>query len=294
MSTATTLGPGLHLDMPMADYLAMPHMSASRLEIFRRSPLQYLHSLTQPPKQSPALERGTALHLAVLEPEKFDGHYVVLGQCEGTKRDGGRCGYQGSVWRAGQSFCGTHDPAKGQPVDPVVEILGADIYEQVTGMRDAILAHDRARSLFVGDGAFEASIVFEDPETGVTCRVRPDRLIERAGMLVDIKATRDATAHAFARQAENLGYFRKLALYRRALRSVGWPLKEIAVLAIEPTAPHDLVPYLLDERAINTADEEVTQLLHHFAMCRETGDWPGYARDFAILYRLSWATQEAA
>ena len=65
---APTLEPGLYRDVPMAEYLALPYMSASKLEVLNRSPLQYRHSLTAPQQTTDALARGTALHMAVLEP----------------------------------------------------------------------------------------------------------------------------------------------------------------------------------------------------------------------------------
>jgi hypothetical protein len=135
-------------------------------------------------------------------------------------------------------------------------------------------------------------LVFDDPNTGVRCKIRPDRLIERAGMLVDIKSCRDAAEWAFPRQAENLGYFRKLALYRRGLRAHGWPIQEIAVLAIESEAPYDLAPYLVDPNDIDATDDEVSRLLRLFVTCKETNRWPGYAASedgFLVLRRPAWA-----
>lgn len=283
------LGTGLHPEIPMDEYIALPYMSASRLEKLRRSPLQYLHSLTQPVERRAVLEKGTALHLAVLEPQLFEGHYVILGQCEGITKKGDRCSNGGSIYRHQRSFCGIHDPMKGQPIDETIEVISQADYDAVLGMREAILGHPRARSLFVGRGEFEATVIFDDPTTGVRCKCRPDRLIERAGMLVDIKTTFNAAPYAFPRQAENLGYFRKLAFYRTALLSIGWPHKETAVLAIESAAPHDLVCYLLDAADLDSADAEVTRLMNLFKQCMESGEFPGYADEFAILQRPAWA-----
>lgn len=283
---------GIYADVPMEDYLALPYLSASQLEVFRRSPLQYLHSIGKPIERRPVLERGTALHMAILEPEIFEGHYVVLGQCTGTKKDGQRCANNGSVCRGLQSYCGIHDPSRGTPPDPGIEVLSQDDYDAVLGMREAILTHPRARSLFQGRGLFEATIVFDDEATSVRCKTRPDRLIERAGMLVDVKTTFNAAQYAFPGQAEKLGYFRKLAMYRRALLAIDWPHKDTAVLAIESAPPHDLVCYLVDHEALNTADQEIDRLLRLFRECQDTGNWPGYAEEFCTLQRPAWATRE--
>jgi hypothetical protein len=296
LATEALPGPGIHPDMPMAEYLALPYMSASRLELIRRSPLQYKHSLTAPQKTSPALERGTALHLAVLEPLLFEGRYITIGQCEGLKKDLQRCGYQGSVYRHGKSYCGTHDPEKGAEPDASIEVLTEKDYAAVIGMRDAILAHKRARSLFEGRGLFEATVIFDDPITGVRCKIRPDRLVERAGMLTDIKSSWDACPLAFPRLAENRGYFRKLALYRRGLLAVEWPFREVSVLAIESDAPYDLAPYLIEDmKDLDKADVEITRLLQVAKQCTETDTWPGYASSedgFLMLRRPAYAVRD--
>lgn len=299
---ATALEPGIHPDVPMLDYLRLPYMSGSRLEVFRRSPLQYRHSLTAEPKVTPALERGTALHLALLEPEKFEGRYVVIGTCEGRLKNGNPCSYQGSWWREGQSFCKRHDPLDGAPMDPEVEVLTETEMAKVVGMRDAIMERDdpgarRARSMFEGDGAFEVTIIFDDPETGVRCRIRPDRLVRRAGMHVALKSARAASGYAFRRDAESRGYFRSLALYRRGLQAVNWPYQHTSVLAIEPEPPHDLECWLVEEGtpdgALETADREVTEALRDFVRCRDDDFWPGYNRgELKLLTRPGWATRD--
>lgn len=283
---------GLHKGVPMDDYLGLSEaVSASGLEMIRRSPMQYRHDQQHPTESTPAMERGTALHMAVLEPDLFADSYVTLDRCEGQTQSGSRCRYSGAVYRLGSSFCRTHDPDKGAPMD--VSVLKADDMADVQGMAASIHSHPRARSILEGGGGTELTGVFEDPETGVLCRFRPDRLVDRAGLLVDVKTTRDAAPWAFPADAERRGYFRKLAFYRRGLQALGWKYQGAAVIAVESTAPYDLICYLVDEGDLDTADREVSRLLRIYADCMESDDWPGYqtAEDgFATLERPAWAT----
>lgn len=292
------LEPGIHRDVPMAEYLAQPYMSASGLGLLNRSPLQYRHALTEPQRVTPALERGTALHMAVLEPLLYEARYAVAGTCDvllaSGKRKGEPCGNGGLFLHADLGWlCGVHVKSVGEGLDTSREILSPEQGAAVAGMRDAVLAHPRARSLFEGRGEIEVTVVWDDPETGVRCKARPDRLVERAGMLVDVKTSRDASPQQFPRLAENLGYFRKVAFYRRGLREVGWPYQCAAVLAIEPDAPFDLAPYLInDEQALDSAVPEIDRLLRLYRTCSDTDTWPGYAdgaAGFLTLERPSWA-----
>lgn len=292
--TAMELGIGLHPGVPMEAYLAHPAVNASGLEKIRRSPLQYRYAAEHPKESTDALERGTALHMALLEPDYFDGHYVVLGQCEGTKRNGDSCTYQASVHRHGAGYCGTHDPCKGEPPDPAIETLKQPDYDAVLGMRDAVLANPRTQTIFKGLGSLELTAVWEDLQTGVVCKIRPDRLVERAGMLCDVKTTRDAAEWAFPRDAERRGYFRKLGFYRRGLRALGWDYKSCVVIAVESEPPHDLITYIVDEASLDTADREITRLLRIYRNCQEQDEWPGYQTGddgFTLLRRPLWAIQ---
>lgn len=279
-------GLGFYRDMPMQDYLALPFLSAGRLEKLRRSPLQYRYAPARDEKKQDERELGSAVHLAILEPGRFKDYYVVLGQCCGyTKGKNERCRNQGSIYREQQSWCKIHDPAKGTPLDATVEVISQEDFDATVGMRDAVLSHERARSLFEGKGDFEVTVIFDDPDTGVRCKIRPDRLIERAGMNVDIKTTYDAAEWSFPRQAEVRGYFRKLAFYRRGLKAMGWPYESSSILAIESGHPFDMIPYLCDEDELDSAELEVMQLLSVLRECMDSDRWPGYATDFVTLYR---------
>jgi hypothetical protein len=296
MSTKTTLGPGIHRDVSMATYLSLPFMSASRLEALRRSPRWYRHQLTAPQKTSDALERGTALHLFMLEPALYESEYVIAEPCrvplKTGDRKGEKCGKPGLFQLRDMGWaCGTHVKGFGSSIETGgPEAISPELDAQVRGMAAAIKEHGRARTLFEGRGEFEVTIVFEDPETGVMVRIRPDRLIERAGMYVALKTTRDATEYAFPADAERRGYFRSLALYRRGLRAAGWPYSTTAVLAVESEPPYDPVPYLVEESDLDSADAEITRLLRRFKDCEADNCWPGHASEFLMLRRPRWAT----
>ena len=266
-----TIEPGLHHGVPMADYLALRAMSASGVETFRRSPMHFEWATRQPSTTSPALEKGTALHLALLEPEAFD-----LQVRPGIDGDGRTKAVKDARAALAAEF-------------PDATILSPADYADVIGMRDAVLAHPRARSILEGSGASEVTGVWIDPETGVVCKMRPDRLVNRATLMPDVKTTRDASPAAFARQAANLGYFRKAQWYRRGAAALGLEMTASAFIAVENTAPYGVAVYLLREEDLADADAEITRLLNYFAMCATEDRWPGYGDEFQTLPMPGWA-----
>lgn len=288
-------GIGLHLGLSMADYLAYPAVSASSLEDLAESPRRYRYALEHPTESTDDMRVGEALHMAVLEPERFVGHYHVAGPCEQTLASGARkgepCGNGGKFLHRDLGWlCGQH-VARFTDGIVQVETLSAQQYADVVGMRDAIRAHARARTLFEGKGGFEVTGIFRDPETGILCKFRPDRLVERAHMLVDLKKARCASPAAFPRDAESRGYWRKMAFYGRGLRVLGWERTDTSIVAADGP-PYDCTPFLLDEKGLESAEAEVVKLLRQLRTCMDTDTWPGYVTDFAHLARPAWATRD--
>ena len=280
--------PGIYRGVPMSTYLALPCLSASALEVFRRSPQHYRAGVPKEPTD--AMELGSAIHMGLMEPDLFRETYVEATPCAAPlasgKRKGEPCGNPGKLRSGGAWFCGTHAPDEHDTPEHVVDHVALG---HLNGMVRAIRAHPRASTLFQGAGGVEVTGIFRDPETGLLIKIRPDRLIARAKMKVDVKTTRDAEPSAFARDAANRGYHRKVALYRRGLRELGWDCEATAICAVESAPPYVVAAYLMDEAQIERAERDVVRLLHRYAMCRDGDYWPGYGDEFRTLTIPDWA-----
>ncbi len=283
--------PGWHEDVPMAVYLAIDAMNASGIEKIRKSPLHFRHDRDNPRDSTAAMDLGTGLHMALLEPQLFEGHYVTLGQCEAKKKDGTRCSSQGKFYRDGQSFCGVrgHDPGEGEDMDPAIHVLAEDAMADLVGMAAAIQAHPRARTFFEGRGNYELTGVWRDEETGVLCKIRIDRDIERGLMIADLKSARDASPEGFRLIASRMGYHRKAGFYRRGCAALGWERNSSVLIVPENTPPYPVAVYLLDEDDLATANREITRHLNRYAMCLADNHWPGYGDEMMTLKMPPWA-----
>lgn len=275
MSTvqAPALAPGLHRHIPMEDYLLMPAMSASALEEFRRSPAHYRYRLDSVPDSTAALDRGEALHAALFEPELFEAQWLRSIEGDGRRKE-------------------VREARAAQIADnPGAQIIPAADYDAVIGMRDSVLVHPRARTLLDGSGETEVTGIFEDPDTGVLCKFRPDRVVSRARLNVNLKSARDASPIGFGRAAANLGYHRREAFYRRGLRMVGADCSGSAIIAVEPEPPYAVACYLWDEEDLEAAEHEVIRLLRYYATCERYDHWPAYGEEFLTLRLPKWATE---
>ena len=78
-------GPGLHRGLPMAEYQAIDAMGSGRLEWLHVSALHYRWMLEHPPETTEAQHLGTALHMAVLEPDGPSFSLLELAAVRGVR-----------------------------------------------------------------------------------------------------------------------------------------------------------------------------------------------------------------
>lgn len=320
MSTAIEIGttgftPGWHEDKSMDDYLADPAVSASRLWMLSSRTPDHLRAELEAeaearktakpgdpkPGETEATELGTVLHAKLYDPKAFE-RYVVIGRCEGKKRDGERCTYQGSVYRDGQSFCGTHDPAKGDPLAPGVVTVPATTLEDVKAMDASLRAHRTAWGLLDAPGPSEVVGVFQDRETGLWIRIRPDHLIlDPAGAPdvfhwsdVNLKSTgKIAAGEPFRRDFEKLGHHFRAALYRMGLREL-WDVEpqNFFYPTVESYPPYAVVVHRLHEDWMDDAEREVRYALRTLADCIEKDRWPAYGLEVRDLNLPEWRLRQ--
>lgn len=153
----------------------------------------------------------------------------------------------------------------------------------LTGQAKSVLAmgaaaRRNAEICRVMEGArFETTLVWQDRETGVWCKTRPDILAVRGDELHDYKTTSCAEQSAFERRAADLLYFQKAAWYLDGVAAVTGRRPEVyGFIVQETTRPFLTAVHDLDERAIEWGRKMNRAAIDLFAECLETGIWPGY------------------
>lgn len=163
-------------------------------------------------------------------------------------------------------------------------VLSVDTYEQLLGMRDAIMAHPAAAALLSGEGVAEASVYWTDAATGELCRCRPDWW-RKDGVVVDLKSTEDASQEGFAKSLVNYRYHVQSPWYLGGMVAAfeaghfpeGWQRpKAFAFIAVEKRQPYAVAVYVLDSESNEIGTRLMRADLDTLAKCRATGVWPGY------------------
>lgn len=255
-------------NLPADDYFDIDAASNSFLKLVRRSPA---HAKYAPPREPTRnMEIGTALHMALLEPELFDKHYLIA-ECDDRRS----AYYKGLVKDVGSA-----------------RVLTMSEHKDILGMQEAAYRNSRFRTLMERSGRNELSVVATDPDTGVQIKCRFDRLGDALWAL-DLKTCQDARGSEFVRTITTYGYYMQVAFYQYVwFCETGERLREFPLAAIEKEAPHGVILHDLDEVALELGKLHFREALDTYARCRDSGIWPAYEDESEVTSVTSWAANE--
>ncbi len=212
-------------------------------------------------KPTDAMERGTALHLAVLEPAKFDARVTFFPhpECEAKVRNG-------SKW---EEF------KRGRTEDLILKI--AD-FKSVIECRDALRNHPRCKELLDAKGSGEMGFVWTDTETGIPCKGLLDRFCQCWGysIILDLKSCQDARGSEFSKTIYNFQYHTKSAWYTDGLAQISDVPRRFLWIAIESTGYHGINIFDASEGMMQCGRRNYRKLLDQYSACKKSGIWPSY------------------
>jgi len=232
------------------NYHDRPELSATMLkcmaEGWRQFEAEYI-AKTAPFRESAAMHLGTAIHAAILEPDKFYADYVVCPQECSDKRTKAY-----KEWEAQQ-------PA-------FVTVLSEKDWQTIERILQSAQRDDVVKRLLSKPDAVEQEHYWTCDFTGVKCRAKTDAIKGKA--VIDIKTTDDARPFAFAR---------KIAEFRYDLQAVhyldGTDCDVFLFVAIETSCPWRVRTYTLTERDLQSARGKRIELLEEYKGRLATGNW---------------------
>lgn len=198
MNSAHPIAPGSY-ELDIDEYLGeQGYISSSGLKRVLESPEALQRYLLRQHDSSPRLDFGTAVHCALLEPERFEREYVAL------------------------------------PVEHVDLFHAEDIHlirqarkhplrfitqrqmEALHGIREQVARLPEISSL-LAEGVAERSLFWRDPVTEVRCKIRPDLLV-LPHLILELKTTFDASLAVFQRTLQMQRYHLSAAMYLEGVR----------------------------------------------------------------------------
>ena len=276
------------LQIPAVEYHTIDAVSASRLELFRRSPRLYQAKFLLGQKigddDSPrdALDLGTGTHAWVLEPDKFEDA-VALVPPEVLGSNGTRNTKAYREWaqqNAGKALLKEAD------------------WERAKAMRRAIMANPVAEELIRTAEHRESSFVWEEKSPPFLIRkARFDLLTSYRGrpVIADIKTTTSVGPEEFSRSVHRYGYHRQAAFYTEAGRVWNGKIMPVVFVTVLIQPPHVVRVYSLSDEALALGQQQVAESLTALEQCCASGDWSEPGEDLVCELNLpKWAFVEDA
>jgi len=254
--------------MPNETYHALDGISKSGLDLMARSPAHYKGKVFKAGTR--AMEIGTAIHAAILEPERFDSEYVITDAALRTA----------ALYRSAKAIHGgelTLTKPEG---------------EKVLAMRESCHDNFEAMEILTKSGKAELSAICTDPETGVQMRSRYDWITD-CGIVLDVKKTQDVRQEKFSRSVFDYRYHVQDAMYSFVYQQVtGEPLQAFKFLAVEEDAPNSSMVYELGPLEKEMGMFYFRRDLRAYAECVNSGKWPHPTGGDGIIELSNWAVSQ--
>ncbi|MEJ2099126.1 MAG: PD-(D/E)XK nuclease-like domain-containing protein [Desulfobacterales bacterium] len=253
------------------EYHRQEALNKSGLVQLSKSPAHF-YEWYQAPEEEPtrAMVLGTAIHLALLEPEKYDRSIAIAPQVD-KRTKAGRQQWESFEKRAAGKI-----------------IINQDEASAIAGMKESVFNNRTAYDLLL-EGVSEQSIFFKDPVHGFLCKVRPDWYTPD-GWVVDVKTCLDAGYDGFSRAIANFKYHWQALFYLDGLTAVnGKRHNKFIFIAAEKEPPYAVAVYEATKDMLHTARKQIEPLLEIYGECLKTDVWPGYKDELQQIQLPRWA-----
>lgn len=242
-----------------ADYSAWSQsMLKTFLERRRLAEAYYITKSAVEPEPTDPMRKGTAVHTALLEPEKFDDLIRIYPANILAKN--------GAVsTNEAYAFRDEHEAA------------GRMVFKE----KDVVAIREVAKSVRRKCGEWidaanyrEHEIRWIDDETGLPCKMRLDLLwVQDSLHILDLKAVTDPSPQEFQRAIDRQMYWFQDAHYSEGVRKVFGQYPSFGFIAAETKFPYTTAIHCIKPRERKRARRERRRVVAAVAECIRTGDW---------------------
>ena len=258
--------PGIY-DIPEAIYHADPCVepslssSGARL-IVQKSPYHFWHRREKPHLYTGTqpMRFGTAIHMKVLEPERFERCYHILPK--------------GFSWTKTRQQEEWHAEANAA-IDLGKTVLSHTDMQDIDGMSEAMGQHADTLAKFMS-APKEQSAFWFDGDFKIWRRARFDFLPRGGRLFADYKSTPDISNDALKKTIWSYRLDQQAVWYMDAARALGLAEDPVFLLIFqEKKPPHQVAIRFLDHVAIQHGQIANARAMDQFARGQDTGIWPG-------------------
>ncbi|WP_169284833.1 PD-(D/E)XK nuclease-like domain-containing protein, partial [Escherichia coli] len=253
--------PGIYYGISNENYHAGPGVSKSQLDDIADTPALYLWRKNAPvdTTKTKTLDLGTAFHCRVLEPEEFSNRFIVAPEFNRRTTAGKE------EEKAFLMECASTGKT----------VITAEEGRKIELMYQSVMALPLGQWLVESAGHAESSIYWEDPETGILCRCRPDKIIPEFHWIMDVKTTADI--QRFKTAYYDYRYHVQDAFYSDGYEAQFGVQPTFVFLVASTTVECGRYPveiFMMGEEAKLAGQQEYHRNLRTLADCLNTDEWP--------------------
>ncbi|EYZ66003.1 exodeoxyribonuclease VIII [Escherichia coli] len=253
--------PGIYYGISNENYHAGPGVSKSQLDDIADTPALYLWRKNAPvdTTKTKTLDLGTAFHCRVLEPEEFSNRFIVAPEFN-RRTNAGK-----EEEKAFLMECASTGKT----------VITAEEGRKIELMYQRVMALPLGQWLVESAGHAESSIYWEDPETGILCRCRPDKIIPEFHWIMDVKTTADI--QRFKTAYYDYRYHVQDAFYSDGYEAQFGVQPTFVFLVASTTVECGRYPveiFMMGEEAKLAGQQEYHRNLRTLADCLNTDEWP--------------------
>jgi len=300
-------------DVESRDYHMSPGASNSNLKIILEKSPRHLRAMRERPRRvSKEMRLGSAIHTAILEPEKFDNEYKLAAdkpvkpdrppELKGKRKNPKNEDCPVTAWEAIalQTYEKAMSEYEANQLRDQREEITQSTLDQIIEITEMFNNHPKSTKILKGS-LIETSVYSKDPVTGIQTKVRPDIWNPKSGIIFDPKTTKDASPEAFSKAVNDLKYHMQAAFYMDTIERVtGVKPKAWIWIAIEKEFPYEIAIYHIGPRSLAVGRALYREALDKYAACkkreREAKNdidkelaWGGYSKDVEPLEIPEWA-----
>lgn len=262
------------------EYFARPSIDQSQLKQFMRNPAEWAWARLHPEehKATDAMRFGTAFHAYLLCTKGV----VSLDEGEDFRKAENR------EWRDEQIEAGRL-------------VVSHEEMQRLERMYANIARYPEYMSL-IENGTAEVAIEWEDKETGLALKAKPDLIPQGTDFLVDLKTASSAAPGDFMRESYKYGYHIQAQFYRQAVAMCspgefgrGSRIPDaMQFWVFEKTGACDWSPYSLssDNPMMHTAGQAIRQALRGIALYVRRGEEAGLGEGLDAAARWALGTSK--
>lgn len=233
------------------------------------------YEMDAPQEYKECYRMGSAIHKFVLERADFESEFLTGIDCARRSKADKE---EWAAWFYEHGADGDHITShKAAEWNGLFEQLSGksmvtpEEITKISMMAESVMRNPMAAKLLTG-GKAEQSIYWQDEETGLYLRCRPDYL---GRFCSDLKSTQDAREAEFLRSAYRMGYHVSAAMYTDGIQQVTGEHHPFLFIAIEKTPPFLCAVYGLDDYSAERGWSIYQEFKLRLAECLVTGKWEG-------------------